>query len=119
MTDITNQFEENRVKQAVKDALADKAILDLSQDAVKKAVKETLTDKAIEGLGVQLTNLSSQMTKGFAEVHTRQDTANGKLMSHDIKILAIESKSNYDKLIWLLVTTLLGVVVYFITKTYN
>src|ERR1044072_3987223 len=90
--------------------------VDIDRDKIKRAVKEALDDKAIEDLGHQLTALSTQVAEGFAAVHARQDTANGKLLKHETQIISIESKASYDKVIWLIVTTLVGIVVFFLTK---
>jgi hypothetical protein len=89
-------------------------------EEIKRAVKEALDDKRMDDIGLQLTNLATQMTKGFAEVHTRQDTANGKLNKHDKSIELIEMKNSnsvlYVNILWFLVTTLVGVVVFLITN---
>ena len=85
-------------------------------DKIKIAVKEALDDKRMEDLAKQMTDLSTQMTAGFTSVHTRQDTANGKLAKHDIAIENIKSKSLYEKITWLLITSLVGLVVFFLTR---
>jgi len=46
----------------------------------------------IEVLGERMDNLKEIVTKGFAEVHKRQDLANGKLMKHDNKIAHMEAE---------------------------
>ena len=86
--------------------------VDIDRDKIKRAVKEALDDKAIEDLGKQLTALSTQMTEGFTQVHTRQDIANGKLLKHEFSIKALEEEEakrakkttfwerNQDKIIW-------------------
>lgn len=83
---------------------------------VKQAVKEALMDKRLDDLAGQINALSQQITTGFTAVHTRQDMANGKLQTHELKLTAQETKGAYDKLIWLVLTTLVGVVVFFLTK---
>lgn len=88
----------------------------LEEEKVKRAVKEALDDKAIADLGKQMSDLSNQVAAGFAASHQRADIANGKLNKHEQKFIALEGKSTYDKLTWLLVTTLVGTLVYFITK---
>lgn len=87
-----------------------------SEEIVKRAVKEALMDKSISDLGLQMTDLSKQMAVGFSEVHQRQDQTNGKVLKNTTDIAKIDSKDNYDKLIWFIVTTLVGLVVYFMTK---
>ena len=94
-----------------------------TSEDVKRAVKEALDDKKMTDIAQQLANLSTQMADGFAKVHQRQDITNGKVVKHEEGFLKVESrftevksKDRYDKLIWALVTTLIGVVVYFLTK---
>lgn len=88
-------------------------------EEIKRAVKEALDDKRMVDIAQQLTDLSTQMTKGFAEVHTRQDTTNGKVLKNTADIEKIndrqDSRSMYNNITWLLITTLVGVVVYFVT----
>jgi hypothetical protein len=90
--------------------------LTMEEEKVKRAVKEALDDKRMEDLSTQMTNLSTQMTAGFSAVHTRQDTTNGKVLKNTADIEKIRSKESYEKLTWLLITTLVGVTVYFLTK---
>ncbi len=66
--------------------------VDVDRDKIKRAVKEALDDKRMEDIAQQMTNLSTQMTEGFSRVETRQDIANGKLATHDVKIEAIIEK---------------------------
>lgn len=82
---------------------------------IKKAVKEALDDKRMDDISTQLTGLATQMTQGFAEVHIRQDAANGKLLKHDAEIISIKGTNVYTNILWFLVTTLVGVVVYLTT----
>lgn len=83
-------------------------------DKITKAVKDALNDKRLEDLALQLTNLSTQMTAGFSAIHTRQDLTNGKVIAHQAKFDQMAGKAGYDKLIWLLLTTLVGVIVYMV-----
>ncbi len=83
---------------------------------ITKAVKEALTDKRLEDLAVQITNLSTQMTAGFAGSHTRQDQTNGKVLKNTQDIANLQSTSLYEKLLWALITALIGVVTFFLTK---
>ncbi len=85
-------------------------------DEIKKAVKDALDDKRLDDLSKQITDLATQMTVGFTAVHTRQDTANGKLLKNTSDIEAFKSKALYEKVLWFLITTLVGLVTYFITK---
>lgn len=87
-----------------------------NQDLTKQAVKEALDDKRMEDLSQKMVDLSTQMTAGFTAVHTRQDITNGKVLINSSDITEIKGKANYDKVIWLIVTALVGVVTYFMTK---
>lgn len=88
----------------------------MANTSIKKAVKEALTDKRLEDLAAQMTSLSTQLSAGFASIHTRQDTTNGKVLKNTADIEKITNKATYDKFLWLTITTLVGVVVYFLTK---
>lgn len=87
---------------------------------VKRAVKEALADKAIADLSGQMTRMSNEMAAGFASVHTRQDTANGKLMKHEIELEKMKSEdtnnSRYQNIMWFAITVLTGVATYFLTN---
>ena len=85
-------------------------------EIVKKAVKDALDDKRLDDLGNQMTGLAHQMSEGFAKVTTRQDIANGKIQTHAQKFIEIDGKSNYEKIIWLVVTALVGIVTFFLTR---
>lgn len=85
-------------------------------DQVKAAVKEALDDKRMEDMARQLTDISTQMTAGFAAVGARQDVANGKLITHGSEIQKLKDKEAFDKYTWLVITTLVAIVVYFVTK---
>lgn len=107
--------------------------VDIDRDKIKRAVKEALDDKAIEDLGKQLTALSTQMTQGFTEVRTRQDTANGKLLTHDRRLDADEKdiqtllkredsqttfwQRNQDKIVWFVVG--IGLMLFYYLLTHN
>lgn len=88
-------------------------------DIVKRAVKEALDDKRMEDLATQLTNISNQMSAGFSAVHARQDTANGKLMKHELDITTLKTQSSgsnvYTNVLWFLVTVLVGLVTFLMT----
>ena len=90
--------------------------MDQQAPEIKQAVKEALDDKRIDDLDQHIKDLSNQMAAGFAGVHQRQDTTNGKVMKHTEQIAAIKSKDAYDKIVWLLVTTLVGLIVYLVTN---
>ncbi len=91
-------------------------------DQVKLAVKEALDDKRMNDMSVQLTNLATQVAEGFVKITTRQDIANGKTLAHEMKFQKLDERtkleSRYEKLIWFIMTTLVGVTVYFLTKTH-
>lgn len=92
-------------------------------DAVKRAVKEALDDKRMEDLSTQLTSLATQMTAGFTAMTTRQDHTNGKVLKNDARITILETKQQEsgfsDKWTWLVITTLVSIVVYYLTKTHG
>lgn len=87
-----------------------------AEDTVKRAVKDALDDKRIEDLSRQLTDLSTQMSAGFSAVHTRQDIANGRTTKNEQALEVMKVKSNqsmlYTNALWFLVTSLVGLVVY-------
>ncbi len=106
--------------------------VDIDRDKIKRAVKEALDDKAIEDLGKQMTALSTQMTEGFAQVHTRQDIANGKLMKHEGRLDNDEKRieeilhsnaiptfweRNQDKIIWGIIGVVLMLFYYLLTHS--
>lgn len=82
---------------------------------VKRAVKEALDDKRLDDLAQKMTDLATQMAAGFSAVHTRQDTANGKLMAHQARFEKMDGEATgrrgYDAVLWLAFTTLFGAVV--------
>jgi uncharacterized protein HemX len=92
--------------------MSETPLTEIDRERLKRAVKEALDDKAIEDLSKQMTALSAQMTESFARVETRQDTANGKLMKHENQIATLQKSEdainrrttfwqrNQDKLIW-------------------
>lgn len=92
----------------------------IEAEKVKQAVKEALNDKRMEDLAAQMTSLSTQMTAGFSAVHTRQDTTNGKVLNNTSDIILLKEKNkdsgNWEKFTWLVITSLVGMVVYFMTK---
>lgn len=65
-------------------------------DAIKRAVKEALDDKWKDDTTKQMTSLATQMTEGFTSVHTRQDTANGKLSRHEAAITKLQEERQAD-----------------------
>lgn len=98
-------------------------------DEIKRAVKEALADKAIDDLSKQLTALSTQMTQGFSRVETRQDVANGKLMKHETKLEALQKaeqassatktfwERNQDRIIWAAMAV--GLMLFYFLLTNN
>lgn len=87
-------------------------------EKIKEAVKEALNDKRMEDLSIKMTGLSTQMTEGFSRVNTRQDVANGKVMAHQARFDLMDGERKgagpYQQIVWLIITTLVGLVVYFI-----
>ena len=86
----------------------------------KKDIQQSVTNAILDQKLITLTDtvkaLTETVDKGFQGVHTRQDVTNGKVLKNITDITELKSKANYDKVIWLLVTTLVGIVVYFVTK---
>lgn len=85
-------------------------------EIIKKAVKEALLDKRLDDLAAQMVSLATQMTAGFTETHTLQATTNGKVLKNTADIEKIKSTSLYEKFLWLMITSLVGLVTYFLTK---
>ncbi len=86
------------------------------QEEVKQAVKEALADRRMDELAKQMNQLSTQMELGFASTHSKQDQTNGKVLLHSAEIAAIKSKASYDRLVWYLFTASLGTIIYLLTK---
>ena len=90
-------------------------------EEIKKAVKDALDDKRMDDISTQLTSLATQMTKGFAEVHTRQDIANGKLLRHENELALIKSNAiPINKFVYgfigITLVTILGVILNHVLK---
>lgn len=64
----------------------------------------------------ELQTLNQAIAEGFRGVHERQDTANGKLMKHSEEILLLKAAKWYERSLAAVVTVLVGVVVYFVTR---
>ena len=91
--------------------------VDIDRDKIKRAVKEALDDKAIADLSKQVTDLSTQVAEGFAKSHQRHDIANGRLMKHETEIINLQKgeeainrrttfwQRNQDKIVWAVIGT--------------
>jgi hypothetical protein len=94
--------------------------VDVAGDKIKRAVKEALDDKRMDDLSDKMIALSTQMATGFSAVHTRQDVANGRLMKHETRLDVDEEKirllqqntsiptfwqRNQDKIVWGVIVT--------------
>lgn len=90
--------------------------IDFDRDKVKRAVKEALDDRTLQDMGKDVANLSTQITDGFKGIHERQDTTNGRIGTVEKRVDKLEGRGVYEKLIWFLLTTLVGIVVFFITR---
>ena len=92
----------------------------MEKDKIKRAVKDALDDKKLTDLAVKMNDLSTQMATGFSAVHTRLDIVNGKTAINSTDIVKLKEKEDggkkYLQLMWLILTTLVGVVVYLATK---
>jgi len=84
---------------------------------VNKAVLDALQKRDIEELRKDMQATNNAIVEGFKGVHLRQDTTNGKVLKNTEEIAKIKEWRNFEKLTWFLLTTLVGVVVYFITKS--
>ena len=85
--------------------------VDIDRDKIKRAVKEALDDKRMDDLSHQVLSCLHKWPRLFL-THTRQDTANGKLMRHETRLDLLESQQarlgnqtsfwqrNQDKLVW-------------------
>jgi hypothetical protein len=95
-----------------------------------QSVKDALTGRDITDLNKSITDLATAMKEGFAGMHLRQDTTNGKVLKAgsdiielksdtDKKFDAIKFKFQYNKIIWYLftvaATVIVGLVMYIIT----
>src|SRR3990167_7249153 len=107
---MSKATESNKREEIYEDVITS----NLRNKEIQNAVKSALDDKRLDDLGVQITGLSDVIIKGFAEIHTRQDTTNGKVLKSERDIAEIKGKSMYDKMVWAVVTALIGVVVYFL-----
>lgn len=65
----------------------------------------------------ELAILTNAVEEGFKGVHSRQDIANGRISKAEIDIIKLKSNIWYERAMGGLLTTLVGVVVYFITRT--
>ena len=88
----------------------------MEKDKIKRAVKDALDDKKLTDLALKMSDLSTQMAIGFSAVHTRLDIVNGKTAINSTDIVKLKEKGNYDKIVWLALTTLIGIVIYLATK---
>ena len=86
-----------------------------------QSVKDALTGRDIADLKESITELTKETREGFAGVHTRQDTTNGRVGKNELEIVLLKSKLSNNKVIWYMLTTTVSVVtaliVYILTKT--
>jgi hypothetical protein len=78
-------------------------------------------------LDQKLMTLTETVNVGFKGVHERQDTTNGKVIKSQEDIVQIKQdlavkaatarlQGTYEKILWLVITTLVGLVTFFLTK---
>ncbi len=59
---------------------------------IKRAVKEALDDKRLDDISKQVSDLGTQMATGFSAVHTRQDIANGRTSKNETEVTILKEK---------------------------
>lgn len=90
----------------------------------KMDTPQTVTNATLD---LKLITLTEVVNIGFKGIHERQDTTNGKVLKSqedivniqkDIAIQAATSriKGTYEKMMWFVITTLVGLVTFFLTK---
>lgn len=87
--------------------------VDIEREKLKRAVKEALDEKAVKDLGAQNLEIISQLKDGFAGVHARQDIANGRTGKLEERVVLIETKDYYNKVVWYLLTVAMMAAVAF------
>lgn len=92
----------------------------MKKETATQAVTNTVLDQ-------KLIALTDKITEGFKGVHERQDTTNGKVLKSQADIASIQQemavkaesariKGTYEKMLWFVITTLVGLVTFFLTK---
>jgi hypothetical protein len=81
-------------------------------------VKDALQAKDIDLLQRAIADFRSEVKEGFAGVHARQDTTNGKVLKAGEEIIQLkadnikrDAKFQYNRIIWYLFTVAIGLIV--------
>lgn len=74
-------------------------------------VKNALTSQAITDVQKDIATLSTVVKDGFAGVHTRQDTTNGRISTNEKDLLLLKEKFKYNRIVWYLFTVTVGALV--------
>ena len=80
-----------------------------------QTVKEALQAKDIELVQKGITDLTATVKEGFAGIHTRQDTTNGRISTNEKELLLLKEKFKYNRIVWYLFTVAVGAIVALIT----
>lgn len=67
-------------------------------------------------LSQKLEDLTKAVSEGFDGVHKRQDTTNGRIGTAEKDILLLQAAKWYERGLAGLLTVLVGIVVYFLTR---
>lgn len=78
-------------------------------------VKDALQAKDIELIQKNITDLNSTVEKGFAGVHARQDTTNGRISTNEKELILLKEKFKYNRIVWYLFTVAVSAIVALIT----
>lgn len=82
------------------------------QQRIKEAVNEALVSRDINELTNAIKNLDHKVESGFLGVHERQDQTNGKVLKNEQENAALKSQFSYNRIIWYLLTTAVGAIMY-------
>jgi hypothetical protein len=81
-------------------------------------VKDALQAKDIDLLQKAIADFRNEVKEGFAGVHARQDTTNGKVLKAGDEIIQLkadnikrDAKFQYNRIIWYLFTVAVGAIV--------
>ena len=81
-------------------------------------VKEALQAKDIDLLQKAIADFRNEVKEGFAGVHARQDTTNGKVLKAGEEIIELkadnikrDAKFQYNRIIWYLFTIAVSVII--------
>lgn len=75
------------------------------------SLKDALTNRDIGDIRKDISDLSAIVKEGFAAIHQRQDTTNGKVLKAGDDITSLRSKFEYNRLIWYMLTVCVSVII--------